>query len=98
MNWDQVEGQWKSLKGSIRDKWGKLTDQDYESIAGKKDRFLGKLQERYGFAKERAESDLNQFFSNINTDTTAPSNRNKKSNDPSSIDMNIEVKKGPSVH
>jgi len=43
MNWDQVEGQWKELKGSIREKWAQLTDDDLESIASKKDRLLGKL-------------------------------------------------------
>lgn len=68
MNWDQIEGQWKDLKGTIREKWGKLTDSDYESIAGKKDRLLGKVQERYGFEKERAELEINDFISGMNSD------------------------------
>ena len=44
MNWDQVEGQWKQMKGSVREKFGKLTDDDLQVIGGKKDQFLGKLQ------------------------------------------------------
>lgn len=68
MNWEQVEGQWKNLKGSVREKWGKLTDQDYEVIAGKKDKFLGKIQERYGFAKDQAEKEVDDFIANMNED------------------------------
>jgi uncharacterized protein YjbJ (UPF0337 family) len=48
MNWDQVEGKWKQLKGSVKQKWAKLTDSDLDYIAGKHDEFKGKLQERYG--------------------------------------------------
>jgi uncharacterized protein YjbJ (UPF0337 family) len=55
MNWDQMEGKWKQLKGSAREKWGKLTDDDWDTIAGNRDRFVGKLQERYGLAKEEAQ-------------------------------------------
>lgn len=68
MNWDQVEGQWKDLKGTVREKWAKLTDDDVELIAGKKDRFLGKLQERYGIAKDRAESELDEYINGMNKD------------------------------
>ena len=60
MNWEQVEGQWKDLKGKIRTQWGKLTDDDFEQIAGQKDRFLGKLQERYGYQKEKAQNELDR--------------------------------------
>ena len=55
MNWDQVEGKWKQVKGSAREKWGRLTDDDLELVAGKKDKLVGLLQERYGFAKEEAD-------------------------------------------
>jgi uncharacterized protein YjbJ (UPF0337 family) len=55
MNSDQMEGKWKQLKGSVREKWGKLTDDDLEVIAGNKDKLLGKLQERYGITREEAE-------------------------------------------
>ncbi len=75
MNWDQIEGQWKNVKGQIREKWGKFTDQDLEVIAGKKDKFLGKLQERYGMAKEEAEKQLNGFIDKIGPE----SDRNQES-------------------
>ena len=67
MNWDQVEGQWKELKGQVREKWAKLTDDDVESIAGKKDRLVGRLQQHYGFKKETVEADLDKFIDGINT-------------------------------
>lgn len=52
--WDQVKGNWKQLKGKVREKWGLLTDDDLEHIAGHKDRLVGKLQEKYGEAKWNA--------------------------------------------
>ncbi len=61
MNSDQLEGQWKQMKGKVKEKWGKLTDSDLDVIAGKRDQFLGKLQERYGFTKEQAERDLSDW-------------------------------------
>ncbi len=68
MNWEHVEGKWKDLKGQIRAKWGKLTDDDYEQIAGKKDRLLGKLQQHYGFAKDKAELELDGFLDRLGPD------------------------------
>ena len=62
MNWDQVEGQWKGLKGQVRETWAKLTDDDIELIGGKKDRLLGKLQERYGLERDKAEKQLDKFI------------------------------------
>jgi len=61
MNWDQMEGKWKQLKGSVRQKWGKLTDDDLEYIAGKRDHFVGRLQERYGLAKEEAQNRADEW-------------------------------------
>ena len=61
MNWDQVAGNWKQFKGSVKEKWGKLTDDDLNIIAGKKDQLIGKLQERYGIAKEEAEKEINSW-------------------------------------
>ena len=54
MNSDQIEGKWKQLKGSVKEKWGKLTDDDLDVIAGKQDQLTGKIQERYGITKEEA--------------------------------------------
>ena len=61
MNWDQVEGKWKQMKGSVKQQWGKLTDDDLDVIAGKKDQLVGKIQERYGITKEKAEEEFNNW-------------------------------------
>jgi uncharacterized protein YjbJ (UPF0337 family) len=63
MNWDQVAGQWKQLKGAIREKYGKLTDDDLNQIAGRRDQFIGKLQERYGITREEAQKKAEEFLS-----------------------------------
>lgn len=55
MNWDQIEGKWKQFKGSARQQWGKLTDDDLAMIAGSREKFIGKLQERYGIARDEAQ-------------------------------------------
>lgn len=61
MNWDQVAGRWKEVKGSIKEKWGKLTDDDLTTIAGKRDKLSGILQQKYGYAKDQAEKELDEF-------------------------------------
>lgn len=55
MNWESIEGKWRQVRGTIREKWGKLTDDDLDVIAGKRDQLIGKIEERYGYAKEKAE-------------------------------------------
>ena len=62
MDWNEVEGKWNQMKGSVREKFGKLTDDDLQVIAGKKDQFLGKLQERYGISREQAQRDLDNWL------------------------------------
>jgi uncharacterized protein YjbJ (UPF0337 family) len=61
MNSDQIEGSWKQMKGKMREKWGKITDNDWQQIAGKKEQLLGKLQERYGYTREQAEQDYSDW-------------------------------------
>lgn len=58
MNWDQIKGNWKQVKGVARERWGKLTDDDVDVIAGKRDILLGKIQEKQGVAREEAEKEL----------------------------------------
>jgi uncharacterized protein YjbJ (UPF0337 family) len=58
MNWDQIKGNWTQFRGKAKEKWGKLTDDDLTTIAGKKDQLAGKLQERYGYSKDQAEREL----------------------------------------
>ncbi len=55
MNSDQFEGKWKQLKGTVKQRWGKLTDNDITALSGKKDELVGKIQERYGITREQAE-------------------------------------------
>lgn len=54
MNWEDIKGSWQELKGGVRAKWNKLTDDDLGEIGGKKDELLGALQRRYGYEKEEA--------------------------------------------
>jgi uncharacterized protein YjbJ (UPF0337 family) len=62
MNWDQVKGNWRMFGGRVREQWGKLTDDDLERIRGDREQLLGKLQERYGYAKERAQAELDNWL------------------------------------
>ncbi len=66
MNWEQVQGQAKVLSGKIKEKWAKLTDDDLLLIKGKKEVFMGKLQERTGMAKEEAEKQFDAFLTTLN--------------------------------
>src|ERR1700756_3419288 len=61
MNWEQVQGQWKQLKGKLKMKWNKLTDDDLDFIAGQKDVLIGKIQERYGLKKEEAQRQVEEW-------------------------------------
>lgn len=61
MNWDQIEGRWTELKGKARASWGKLSDDELEQIAGKKDQIVGKLQQKYGLAHEEAEKQADEW-------------------------------------
>lgn len=61
MNWDQAMGKWNQMKGAVKERWGKLTDDDLTVIAGNRDRLLGKIQERYGVTKEKAEQEISQW-------------------------------------
>jgi uncharacterized protein YjbJ (UPF0337 family) len=61
MNKDQVMGNWKQFKGKVKEQWGKLTDDDLDVIDGKREQFLGRLQERTGIAKSEAEKQLKDW-------------------------------------
>jgi uncharacterized protein YjbJ (UPF0337 family) len=61
MNQDQVEGNWMQFKGKVKEQWGKLTDDDLDIIAGKRDQLLGRIQARHGLAKDEAEKQLDDF-------------------------------------
>jgi len=63
MNNDTLKGQWHQVKGEIKSQWGKLTDSDLDQIEGESEKLVGKLQERYGYARDRAEQELREFQS-----------------------------------
>jgi uncharacterized protein YjbJ (UPF0337 family) len=62
MDWNRVEGNWKQIKGQVKEKWGRLTDDDLDVINGRQDQLEGKIQERYGVAKDQAKKDVDTWF------------------------------------
>ena len=65
MNKDTIEGNWKQLKGKVQHQWGKLTDDDYDVIAGRSTELAGRIQERYGVTREEAEKQVKDWESRL---------------------------------
>jgi len=61
MNWDRIEGNWKQVTGKAKVQWGKLTSDDFDVIAGRREQLAGKIQERYGIAKDDAEKQVSEW-------------------------------------
>lgn len=61
MNMDTLKGQWKQLSGKVKEKWGKLTDNDLAIVNGTREQLVGKIQEKYGYAREQAEKEVAEF-------------------------------------
>jgi uncharacterized protein YjbJ (UPF0337 family) len=61
VNWDRIEGNWKQLKGKAKVQWGKLTDDQLDVVAGKRDQLVGRVQEQYGIGKDEAEKQVDLF-------------------------------------
>lgn len=61
MDWNRVEGNWKQFKGSAKEKWGKLTDDDLDVVNGKREQLEGKIQERYGYGKDQVKKELDDW-------------------------------------
>ena len=61
MNRDRIKGNWKQVKGKLKEQWGKLTDDDLDVISGKRDQLLGRIQERHGIAKDEAQRQVERF-------------------------------------
>jgi uncharacterized protein YjbJ (UPF0337 family) len=72
INWDQIEGKWKQLKGSAKQHFGEFTDNDLETIAGQREKLIGKLQERYGCAKEQAQKMAEDWLKSVKEPSYAP--------------------------
>src|SRR5689334_9594132 len=68
MNWDRVEGSWKQMKGKVKEQWGKLTDDDLDQIAGKRDQLVGRIQKSYGIGKDEADRQLADWESRQDLD------------------------------
>ncbi|MWB77738.1 CsbD family protein [Pseudooceanicola sp. 216_PA32_1] len=65
MNWDRIEGNWKQMKGEALKQWGKLTNDDVDVAAGGREKLVGRIQERYGIAREEAERQVDEFTSRM---------------------------------
>lgn len=61
LNEDRISGNWKQFKGKVKEQWGKLTDDDMDVAEGKRDQLVGRIQERYGYGKEQAEKELQDW-------------------------------------
>jgi uncharacterized protein YjbJ (UPF0337 family) len=61
MNNDRVQGRWKQIKGKVKEQWGRLTDDDLDVIAGRRDQLLGRIQQRHGLARDEAERQVVHF-------------------------------------
>ena len=70
-----IEGQWHQVKGTLKSKWGKLTDDDVKNVAGKKDVLLGKLQARYGIVKDEAEKQVDEWVAKL---SPTPASKSEK--------------------
>ncbi|WP_310384977.1 CsbD family protein [Roseateles sp.] len=73
MNWDRIEGNWKQLTGRATEQWGKLSNDDFDVVAGRRDILAGKIQERYGVAKDEAEKQISAWERSATDDWFTPS-------------------------
>jgi uncharacterized protein YjbJ (UPF0337 family) len=62
MDWNIVEGNWKQVKGKVKEQWGRLTDDDLDVINGNRDQLEGLIQERYGYAKDQAQTEIDNWY------------------------------------
>jgi len=77
MNWDRIEGNWKQLRGKVQEKWGKLTNDHLDVVAGRRERLAGKLQEVYGIGKDEVNRQIDEFAESmheiVNTESSETS-------------------------
>jgi uncharacterized protein YjbJ (UPF0337 family) len=65
MDWNRIEGNWKQFSGKVKEKWGKLTDDDIAQVNGQRDQLEGKIQEKYGYGKDEAKKQLDEWSSSL---------------------------------
>ena len=78
MNSDQLKGKWKQMKGSVKQRWGKLTDDDLDVIDGQSDQLIGKIQERYGIARQEAQKQVDEWNANVARESEAERDRDDR--------------------
>jgi uncharacterized protein YjbJ (UPF0337 family) len=76
MNSDQLKGKWKQVKGSVKERWGKLTDDDLEVIDGQSEQLIGTIQERYGIAREAAQKQVDEWNKSLAHESDVEETRN----------------------
>ena len=79
MNWDQVEGKCKQIKGEAKTRWGKLTDDDLDFVGGQRDKLVGRVQERYGIAKDQAQGEVEDWNKSLADENDALRQRGAES-------------------
>ena len=77
MNWDRIEGNWKQFRGNAKEQWGKLTDDQLDIVAGKREHLVGKIQEAYGITKEETEKQVSSWLGGFK-DTDFAKSEHKK--------------------
>lgn len=65
MDWDRIEGNWKTFKGRAKQQWGRLTDDDLNMIEGRRDELEGRLQQQYGYEKDRARTEIDSWLNTL---------------------------------
>lgn len=65
MDWDRIEGNWKTFKGRAKQQWGRLTDDDLDMMEGRREELEGRLQQQYGYTKDRARSEIDSWLSSL---------------------------------
>lgn len=73
MDWDRIAGNWKQFTGRAKEQWGKLTDDDLDTINGQREQLEGKLQERYGYGKDRIRTEVDDWVSRADRGGRYPS-------------------------
>ncbi len=76
MDWNRIEGDWKQLKGTAKEQWGRLTDDDLAAIGGRRQQLEGKLQERYGYAKDRIKREIDDWATELRAGARKAANDN----------------------
>ena len=78
MNSDQMKGKWKQMKGSVKERWGKLTDDDMDIIDGQQEQLIGKIQERYGLARDAAQKQVDEWNASVARESARESERQER--------------------